>query len=274
MTQQLTPEQLVEYRAADIGDWCQGPWTQDPVEGPAGEAGHFLVKDASGQVVAMVPHWGGSIALFIAVARDAVPALLAAFDESQEDVTGACLSLWEEEQDHRRTRTAFGSARKRAARLRARVAELEAERHSTNEALDDAVRALKDRQAEVERLRASAEGAHRRINEVLDYLATKDATKLSGDAGAMGFHIVAVLDSPPRDDEPVPVRPALPWTVVLTDLGVSDLVSELASVLLDYYRPEHTDDAVLLAKVGEVLAHHRDQAARELARVAEAGESS
>lgn len=41
--------------------------------------------------------------------------------------------------------------------------------------------------AEVERLRASATGAHRRIEEVLDYLATKDA-------GAMGFHIVAVLD--------------------------------------------------------------------------------
>lgn len=44
------------------------------------------------------------------------------------------------------------------AELRARVAELEAERHTTNEALDDAVQALRERQAErealVERLRA------------------------------------------------------------------------------------------------------------------------
>jgi hypothetical protein len=50
--------------------------------------------------------------------------------------------------------------------------------------------------AEIERLRASATGAHRRIEEVLDYLATKDAVQLSEDAGVMGFHIVAVLDGP------------------------------------------------------------------------------
>lgn len=76
----LTSQQLAEYRSADIGDWCHGPWTQDPVEGPEGESGHFLVKDRDGQVVAMVPHWAGSIALFIAVARDAVPHLLAEVD--------------------------------------------------------------------------------------------------------------------------------------------------------------------------------------------------
>jgi hypothetical protein len=50
--------------------------------------------------------------------------------------------------------------------------------------------------AEIERLRASATGAHRRIEEVLDYLAEKDAVQLSEDAGVMGFHIVAVLDGP------------------------------------------------------------------------------
>lgn len=67
--------------------------------------------------------------------RAGIEELHAALTQSENDLTGARLSLWEEEQDHRRTRTAFGSARKRAARLRARVAELESERHSTNEAL-------------------------------------------------------------------------------------------------------------------------------------------
>jgi hypothetical protein len=58
------------------------------------------------------------------------------------------------------------------------------------------VRRLLDAEADANRLRASAEGAQRRIGEALDYLAEKDATKLSEDAGAMGFHIVAVLDGP------------------------------------------------------------------------------
>lgn len=79
-------QQLAEYRQADIGDWCEGPWTQDPVEGPEGQSGHFLVKDRDGHVVAMVPHWAGSIALFIAVARDAVPALLTEVDRRAREI--------------------------------------------------------------------------------------------------------------------------------------------------------------------------------------------
>jgi hypothetical protein len=119
----------------------------------------------------------------------------------------------------------------------------------------------------VDQLRASAEGAHRRINEVLDYLAGKDAVKLSEDAGAMGFHIVAVLDSPPRSDEEAPVRPALPWASLLTDAEASDLVSELASLFLDYWRGDRPDDVATLREVGRLLAEHRDRAARELAQV-------
>jgi hypothetical protein len=62
--------------------------------------------------------------------------------------------------------------------------------------LDAVLPALLARVTEMERLRASATGAHRRIEEVLDYLAEKDAVQLSEDAGVMGFHIVAVLDGP------------------------------------------------------------------------------
>ncbi len=76
----LSTELLAEIRAVDPGDWCAGPWTQDPVEGPEGEAGHFVVKDATGTTVATLPHWAGSLALFIAVARDGMPALLTEFE--------------------------------------------------------------------------------------------------------------------------------------------------------------------------------------------------
>jgi len=99
----------------------------------------------------------------------------------RDDVAGACLARWEEEQENARLRLAWRSARERAQaygegilrvvadreayqgwlkqeqavtqQLRARVAKLEAERHTTNEALSDAAEALRvqrDRIAELE----------------------------------------------------------------------------------------------------------------------------
>lgn len=58
--------------------------------------------------------------------------------------------------------------------------------------------------------------------------------------------------------------PALPWVPLLTDLGVSDLVSELAEVLLGYYQGDHADDAAMLARFGEILTEHRDRARAEI----------
>lgn len=49
-------------------------------------------------------------------------------DVVEEELTGANLSLWEEEQDHARTRLALESARRGRRELRARVAELEGQR--------------------------------------------------------------------------------------------------------------------------------------------------
>ncbi|MGW6395441.1 hypothetical protein ACWFR1_34235 [Streptomyces sp. NPDC055103] len=103
----------------------------------------------------------------------------------RNDITGACLARWEEEQENARLRLAWRSARERAQaygegilrhveerdsyagwlkqeqavtqQLRARVAELEAERHSTNEALSDAAVQLwvqRDRIAELEKRQA------------------------------------------------------------------------------------------------------------------------
>src|SRR5207248_8827427 len=63
----------------------------------------------------------------------------------EEELTGANLSLWEEEQDNARLRLALASAQRGRRESRARVAELEAERHVTNEALDDAVQELREK---------------------------------------------------------------------------------------------------------------------------------
>lgn len=134
----LSEQQLAEIQATDIGEWCEGPWTQDPVEGPEGEAGHFLVKDRDGQVVAMVPHWAGPIALFIAASRTDVPALLAEVARLRGALSEATGYVAELEAD-------IGG-------WSARVAELEAERHSTNEAPSDAAEALRAKDDRITRL--------------------------------------------------------------------------------------------------------------------------
>jgi hypothetical protein len=120
------------------------------------------------------------------VARSPLPAT-PELDQVFEDLTGANLARWEEEQDNARLRLALASAKRGRSQLRelvrqmcdalnghdcpppgekpmetvtrvtvwlmeteARVAELEAERHTTNEALDDAVQALRAGRAESE----------------------------------------------------------------------------------------------------------------------------
>lgn len=111
-------------------------------------------------------------------------------DQAHEDVVGANLARWEEEQENARLRLALASAQRgrrglrsdlqfaegsrqrwRTAtieaererdQLKARVAELEAERHVTNEALDDAVQELRAKEAPLKgraRLDAAAAAA-------------------------------------------------------------------------------------------------------------------
>jgi hypothetical protein len=73
----------------------------------------------------------------------------------EDELTGVSLSLYEEELETARLRLALASAQRGRRELRAQVVELLAERHSTNEALDDAVREL--------RARPAADGITRRI---------------------------------------------------------------------------------------------------------------
>ncbi|MEU0372387.1 hypothetical protein ABZ070_19375 [Streptomyces sp. NPDC006283] len=54
------------------------------------------------------------------------PEHAAEVEQLRNDLTGACLARWEEEQDAKRARFAAKLARQRAAKLRTRIAELEA----------------------------------------------------------------------------------------------------------------------------------------------------
>ncbi|NXY96402.1 hypothetical protein HYE82_18800 [Streptomyces sp. BR123] len=121
----LTPDRLAEIAESHPGSWYDGEWRSQYVDSTADEAGYCVVlHQESGQVLAELPDWAGPIALFIADAHDAVPALLAevdrlsaAVDWLANELRGANLDRWEEEQDCARMRLAWQSARRRAAGL-------------------------------------------------------------------------------------------------------------------------------------------------------------
>lgn len=74
--ERLTPERLREIRGTQLGDWYAGPWVQRYVEPVGDEPGRYeVVHEESGTVLATLPDWAGCLALFIADAHDAVPAL-------------------------------------------------------------------------------------------------------------------------------------------------------------------------------------------------------
>ena len=82
---------------------------------------------------------------------------------AEDELTGANLSLWEEEQTTARLRLALASAQRGRRDLRAEVAALREERHRTNEWADDAAEALRkqrDRVAELERVIADAPASY------------------------------------------------------------------------------------------------------------------
>jgi hypothetical protein len=94
----------------------------------SGVGGHAWERPSDEQVKARM--------LARRVARSPLPAT-PELDQVLEDLTGANLARWEEEQENARLRLALASARRGRSQLRAKVAELLAERHTTNEALAD-----------------------------------------------------------------------------------------------------------------------------------------
>lgn len=79
MTTTLTPltDEQLEAVQQTLHDHLGPNWTQDYVEGSADEAAYYRVATAEGTVLATVPDWAGSIALFLVEAHDYVPKLLA-----------------------------------------------------------------------------------------------------------------------------------------------------------------------------------------------------
>lgn len=75
LTTPLTDEQL-EAIEQTLHDRLGPNWTQDYVEGDSEEPAYYRVATAQGTVVATVPDWAGSMALFLVEAHDYVPKLL------------------------------------------------------------------------------------------------------------------------------------------------------------------------------------------------------
>ncbi|MBO0804256.1 MAG: hypothetical protein J2P25_14425 [Nocardiopsaceae bacterium] len=128
----LTPEREQEIRArADAA--APGPWR---VERHEPTLSLLVVSDDATSVIdfGYVGNRPQNNAEFVAHAREDVPALLAEvarlraeLEQRHDDVTGACLARWEEEQTSERLRLALESAKRGRRDARARVAELEAQ---------------------------------------------------------------------------------------------------------------------------------------------------
>ncbi|MFF8997083.1 hypothetical protein ACF1GW_30885 [Streptomyces achromogenes] len=167
-------------------------------------------------------------------------------DRSHDDLTGVSLSLYEEQQETARLRLALKSAQRGRRQLRARVAELEAERHATNEALSEAAEALReqrDRIAGLEKERARYVGAEPTIAEELAYLsrcldsvldlcekAEKQATRWENPLPVPEW-VAKVRAAAEGMVARTSYPPALPWASLMDDEDLAEFLDSLAGAL-------------------------------------------
>jgi hypothetical protein len=109
-TTPLTDEQLAAVEQT-LHEHLGSGWTQEYVEGDGDEPAYYRVATAAGTVVATVPDWAGSVALFLAEAQDYVPQLLGEIRRlraqqhmpSRDDAVAAWLKAerdrWEQHRD-------------------------------------------------------------------------------------------------------------------------------------------------------------------------------
>lgn len=167
---------------------------------------------------------------------------LRTLDVVEDELTGARLSLWEEEQESARLRSALESARRGRRALRARVAELEAERSRY-----------------VGREPTTAEEmAH--LSRCLDavYDLCDDAER-KGIVSGGPFTVEAVRQAA-DGDRPAADRPALPWAHVMPDGDLSDFLDDLLSAAMNRWRTDANGpvpDRVTLADVERVCREWR-----------------
>jgi hypothetical protein len=129
VTAPLSEQQLAEIaaraEAATPGPW--EPYTEYGLTFYANVRGEYL--RGVGDINLGVGEQAEADLAFVLAAREDVPALLDEVErlgKVEDDLTGTCLSLWEEEQYTTRLRLALASAQRGRSELRARVAELEA----------------------------------------------------------------------------------------------------------------------------------------------------
>ncbi|MBV7671413.1 hypothetical protein STHAL_18350 [Streptomyces halstedii] len=132
MNAPMTPDREQEIRAL-VSAATPGPWLREDDQRRL----ERFVTNESGTLDISFGYLGNNNQAnteFVANARSAVPELLAEVDRLRgevsnlsDDVTGACLARYEEEQDADRLRLALASAQRGRRELRARVAELEAQ---------------------------------------------------------------------------------------------------------------------------------------------------
>lgn len=175
-------------------------------------------------------------------------------DQAHEDVIGANLARHEEEQEN--------------AQLRAQVSALLEERRRTNEWADDAAKALRadrDRIAELEAERSKYVGAEPTIAEEMAYLSrcvqavgeltlpetlkveSIDPQYRNGYVHALADMRLA-LESPERSSYP----PALPWAALMDDDDRAEFLDELAAAATT-----HASSDVVLAEVEKACATWR-----------------
>ncbi|WP_318205326.1 hypothetical protein [Streptomyces sp. SCL15-4] len=176
-------------------------------------------------------------------ARSPLPGKLE-LDRAHDDLTGASLSLYEGALDTARLRLALKSAQRGRRQLRARVAELEAERHATNASLSEAAEALReqrDRIAGLEAERARYVGAEPTIAEELAYLsrcldsvlawcekAEERAPELVAEVRAAAEGMVERTSYPP----------ALPWARLMDCEDLAEFLDELAASAITHASAE------------------------------------
>lgn len=146
LTTPLTEDQFHAITTAQLGDYLGYGWTQEYVEADGEEAAYYRVTTPDGVVVATLPDWAGGVALFLAEAHDAVPALLAEVASLRAD--------------RNRFRAAWNNARSRA---QSHAADLAYTAELGGQAIKAEAQAVRDLEAEVEKLRT----AWREVHEAL-----------------------------------------------------------------------------------------------------------
>ncbi|MFE7954435.1 hypothetical protein [Streptomyces sp. NPDC057413] len=253
MTDRLSPEREAEI-AARAEAATPGPWEEHPKygshffaylggsylrgvgtlnfgEGDGADADRALTVNAQTDITALLAE---------------LAAVRAERDQAHDDMIGANLARWEEEQDNARLRLALKSAQRGRRQMRARVAELEAE-------LAKYVGQEPTIAEEMAYLSRCLDAVH----EVCDD-AEKQATRWENPLPVPEWvaRVRAAADGlEPRRSYP----PALPWAQLMDDEDLHEFLNDIASAAVRrwQWQPDEVPDREVLRFVEEACSTWR-----------------